>query len=778
MKIRLFVDIQFMQTGAFGRGMGQHVRALFKSAVSTIPQEINDIYFISSSMLASDNVAKFEAELKEVRSDAPITFLQVPTKAHEIEIPGSYAQVYTENQRIVQEVYHQHALGEDIWFIPCPMQEPVVPALPDARSLRKLVLWYDLMPYLMYKHYFSEPTSPYAVSYLKRMNMLLEYDHILTISETSKNDLIRYLSLAPEDITNTQGWVNTEIDGKGMLPERVKKPFILLNASTEPNKNAERAIRAFHEFNLKHEEKYQLAVTSDYSPKLKDIVDKMNANVVFMGHIPSEDLKQAYLESKGLLFVSLYEGLGLPPLEAVNFEKKVILSDTPVHREFGGDEAFYWCNPYSETSIAKAIERAVCSGESMTEYQRAKYRSIIKKYSWDVSSNIMWKQMLMTVKNDPLPQSVAIVGPHPNSFSSIGKFIVETYPAFVKKYSHVDYYYDQGPSDRRHGSTRFNYLGASSVLRPIEKLLAKEDQYDEIIYHMGNSDHHMSTYLLAHKLPRTLVLHDTNLSGDGLSGQMLSNGYVSRERIKAEQKLEVDYLGRLERFISSLVSVQSKIITHSQYAEDVATQYIIADKNGSPKVRRLEHPLRAVSYRSVKTFVSRPLRFGIAGIVTEVKGVNILDWLLRETNGLNNAELHIFGYGFFTDKRALLDFANHYNNVHVNFDLTDMEFNNAMSKLDVLINFREVYKGEASRATLEAIRECVVPIVRNVGWFDELPDSVAFKINTIEEMPELIRRLCKGGDSVESELQQMIQSGQALLREKFSPEDYRDGIMQ
>lgn len=769
---RLFIDIQFMQTGAFHRGMGQHVRGLINSLVKQPSPNIHSIFFIYSNNLDSSNIEQFESELNTLGSRSELSFHALDTQAHDLNKPGDYDRVHGHNVRIATEFYDSNRLGSDYWFNPCPMQEPVVPVLPQHEKLRKGVLWYDLMPYLMHDHYFPDPTTPHAHSYLSRLNLLLDYDQILTISETSRQDLVRYLSLDPATIFNTKGWVNTEIQGTGMMPEVVRMPFFLLNASPEPNKNALNAIKAFGIFNMKHKNKYQLVITSDYDQKLADQADKYAKNVLFVGHISSAVLKRLYDECEALFFPSIYEGLGLPPLEAINFNKKVVCADIPVLRESGADDAFYWCDPFSPDDMARALEES-CKTNTLSELQEEIYADIRIRYSWDISARYALDAIAQSKTVARGRRRIAVVGPHPSSFSSIGKFIVEAYP-FLYKYARVDYFYDQGPSDRRHGHVRFCYLQASKHLLPVKELVDRVGEYDKIIYHMGNSDHHMTTYLLAHVKPDTLILHDTNLGGDGLSGQMLSNGFISKERLILENKVETDYLRQPERFIASLISTQKQVITHSEFAVNIAKEYNLRPEK--VKTIRLQHPIQTLEYRSQKQF-KRPLRFGIAGIVTDVKGVNSIEWLMNNTNNLEGAELYIFGFGFFADKATLRELQERYPNVHVEFDLTDLQFNNLLSSLDLLINYRETYKGEASRATLEAMRERVVPIVRKIGWFDELPDESAYKLESIEDMPALIQSLLSGGDEALRELQDKITAGQKLLDNEFGFPVYQRAII-
>lgn len=773
-KWRLFVDVQFMQTGAFTRGMGQHVRGLFKSLILQTPPDLHDIYFVYSKNTDQVNINLFRDELLSLQPSINILFHGIDTRSHDLNKLGDYAEAYSHNEKKSSDFYERYRLGDDYWFIPCPMQEPTVPALPldKQNRLRKGVLWYDLMPYLMHDHYFPNPSTPHALSYLSRINQLLEYDQVLTISESSKRDLVRYISLRPNDIFNTQGWVNTEIKGQGNVPDVVRAPFFLLNASPEPNKNALNAIKAFGIFNKRHKNKYQLVITSDYDQNLAEHVKEYAQNVCFTGHISSMDLKSLYDGCEALFFPSLYEGLGLPPLEAIQFNKKVVCADIPVLHESGAEQAFYWCDPLSTEDMARALDESIKT-DSLSKMQEDTYQRIRSKYSWDISAKLALDAITKSKVRSAKGNKIAVVGPHPSSFSSIGKFIVEAYPE-LSRHAHVDYFYDQGPSDRRHGHVRFNYLQASKNLFPIENLIDKIDSYDKIIYHMGNSDHHMKTYLLAHAHPDVVVLHDTNLGGDGLSGQMLSHGYLSKERLDLENKVEVEYLQQPERFITSLISTQKTVVAHSDFAMNIVKNHLLS--TAEVATIHLQHPIQTLDYAEPKR-LERPLRFGIAGIVTDVKGVNSIEWLMNETNNLAGAELYIFGFGFFADKITLNDLRERYPNIHIEFDLTDLEFNNLLSSMDLLINYRATYKGEASRATLEAMRERVVPIVRKIGWFDELPDDCVYKLQSIEDMPPLINQLINGGEEELSNLRSKITAGQRLLADKFDFESYQRRIL-
>ena len=84
----LHVDIQFMQTGAFDRGMGQHDRGLFKSMVMSAPKEYKAIHFMFSNNLPSDNITTFRAELERLKGGISLEFTNLDFICNDLELVG------------------------------------------------------------------------------------------------------------------------------------------------------------------------------------------------------------------------------------------------------------------------------------------------------------------------------------------------------------------------------------------------------------------------------------------------------------------------------------------------------------------------------------------------------------------------------------------------------------------------------------------------------------------------------------------------------------------
>lgn len=768
MSKQLFIDIQFLQTDAYGRGMGRYFAALF---IEVLKQNPKDSYHcLYSTNLSEDNIIEFQHELEAIPEPSSLHFKPLNLETHSFN-NGNYQAVHEHNKLVFTEYLEQHrkSNSQNIWLIPCLMQEPAVPAVPDHPDLIKTVIWYDLIPYLLYDHYFPNHASAYAKSYLKRLNLLPFVDHIYSISEASKNDLIEFMSIPDYKITTINGSINDQllIDDETELPKTVKQPYFLCPSSPEPSKNVLNTIKGFGKFNAKHNNKYQLVITSNYNEALAAEAHNYSKNVIFTGHVANNELRQLYKNSDGLLFGSSYEGLGLPILEAVNFGKKVVCSNILVFQELGGGEDFYWFEPTLPDSLAEALSLAVKTGAKLSEDQQKKYEAIKQRFTWSNSAKLILDSLNNLKPMAKKTKTVALVGPHPASFSTIGKVIAETFPYLVEQ-ANVHYYYDSGPSDRRHGLVHFHYLQEYQHFYPIDRLANNAEAYNKIIYHMGSSDHHMKTYLVAHSYPDTLILHDTNLAGKGLSAQMLSNGYLSNDRLAIELKIETEFLRQPERFITSLVSSQPKVIAHSDYSAQVIKDYNLSKKENIVKTNLPIHTLKFPE----KPVQNTPIKLGIVGILAAVKGTDLIEWLFQETKGLKGCELSVFGFGFFANKSHLNDLSNQFPNLKVAFDLSDLDYKQALSELDVLINYRPVYHGETSRATQEAMRERVVPIVRNIGWFSELPDNVAYKLNDISEVLNIIKRLNTDTDKARKELEPMIDAGQKLLKKRFNFSQY------
>jgi glycosyltransferase involved in cell wall biosynthesis len=170
--------------------------------------------------------------------------------------------------------------------------------------------------------------------------------------------------------------------------QKVKKAyglseFVLLVGASYPHKNISRALEAFSKVKLTLP-KMELVVAggqAGYINLLKQQAKELNVtSIKFLGYVPPEELPALYSAACVLLYPSLYEGFGLPPLEAMACGCPVIASNTSSLPEVCGD-AVYYIDPYSVDDMSKALY-AVTTDQNVRELLRQKGFERVKLFSW------------------------------------------------------------------------------------------------------------------------------------------------------------------------------------------------------------------------------------------------------------------------------------------------------------------------------------------------------------------------------------------------------------
>jgi glycosyltransferase involved in cell wall biosynthesis len=221
-------------------------------------------------------------------------------------------------------------------------------------------------------------------------------NRILTVSEASKRDILRFFDVAPEKVVV----IHNAIDERFLAPpnaermELVKQryqldhPFVLYVGNIKPHKNIERLIAAFGRARLECDDHLKLIIIGDEIskyPGLRQQVHrhKLDKHVRFLGFQPMETLAAFYRLARAFVFPSLYEGFGLPPLEAMACGTPVVTSNVSSLPEVAGGAALL-VDPYKEEDIADGIVRAV-NDESLRAELIAKGSQRARTFSWKQS---------------------------------------------------------------------------------------------------------------------------------------------------------------------------------------------------------------------------------------------------------------------------------------------------------------------------------------------------------------------------------------------------------
>ena len=230
-------------------------------------------------------------------------------------------------------------------------------ALPKTKA--KLVTTIHDLTFLKYPKTHTQYSVRVHLKHLNRAKKLA--DHIITDSNSTKNDLVEYgfkdstisvIYPAPASIFTKAS--SPKLISKTLAKYSLKQPFILSVGTQEPRKNLKRLVKAFQSLSVKHP-KLTLAIVGKFG--WGDTTQPVT-NVKLLGFVPDEDLKVLYQATKVFVYPSLYEGFGFPILEAFKSGCPVITSNLSSLPELGGEAAFY-CDPKSHQDIANTIDQVL-----------------------------------------------------------------------------------------------------------------------------------------------------------------------------------------------------------------------------------------------------------------------------------------------------------------------------------------------------------------------------------------------------------------------------------
>ncbi len=243
----------------------------------------------------------------------------------------------------------------------------------------QIITIHDLA-FLRYPQWFSKAFYSYYKFLIPKIAK--NSKKIITVSEFSKKELITLLDIPEEKIEVVYNGVSELFKYN---PNQRKENFILAVSSLDPRKNFKRLILAFKELNLQD---YKLVIVGSENKifrnsEIKTLI-KQIPNIEFTGYISDEKLIQLYQKATLFIYPSLYEGFGLPPLEAMACGTPVIVSNTASLPEICGSAAYY-VNPYDKNDIAKGI-KTLLENKRLQKDLVQKGLQHVKKFNWDKSA--------------------------------------------------------------------------------------------------------------------------------------------------------------------------------------------------------------------------------------------------------------------------------------------------------------------------------------------------------------------------------------------------------
>jgi glycosyltransferase involved in cell wall biosynthesis len=202
---------------------------------------------------------------------------------------------------------------------------------------------------------------------------------ILTISEFTRTQIVEWSGVPPEKIANVRCGVDPAYhpgDDRYGLPF----PYLLCVSNRKRHKNEFRVVEAFAKSGLAAE--LRLVFTGDRTAKIADWIERHNVTsaVQFVGRVPEPRLPSLYRGAEALVFPSLYEGFGLPLLEAMASGTPAVTSNITALPEVAGDAALL-VDPTSVEQIAAAMRR-ITGDNFLRRELRQKGLAQAAKFSW------------------------------------------------------------------------------------------------------------------------------------------------------------------------------------------------------------------------------------------------------------------------------------------------------------------------------------------------------------------------------------------------------------
>ena len=276
----------------------------------------------------------------------------------------------------------------DVYYMPYYITSPF------HRGYKVVLTVFDLMHFFYPRLKMSPLRRVFHATRLFAKILFTRADRIITISVNTSRDLICRFHVSPRKVQLIYMGVSDHfrvIDQKRVQQVlkdsfSLQKPYFLFVGRNEPHKNLKALVVAYHFLPSPIKERYQLIIAGKedprYSASLHDIIDKLHLtnHVVFTGYVDDANLPFLYNGASAFVLPSLYEGFGLPILEAMACGVPVITSTSSALPEVGGDAALY-ADPHDVDRLSRHMEDLVTNERLRGDLVEKGFRQI-KKFTW------------------------------------------------------------------------------------------------------------------------------------------------------------------------------------------------------------------------------------------------------------------------------------------------------------------------------------------------------------------------------------------------------------
>ena len=777
--MKIVIDMQGAQTlGSKNRGIGGYTRDLVKGLVDTNS---------GASIVLLLNASFYES-VNEIKDYLSKNKLLVETK---LWYPAKYSFIYgNQSLRKANKIMRDAVIDElmpDIVLISSLFEgydNDAESSLPKGFQIRKTyktaVILYDLIPYIFSSKYLL--SVEYKNWYLNKVNELKKADLIFTISESSKRDGMKLLKLEEEKVFNISSCVDNmfkPVQISNLQKQKifrkfgVKNKYILYVGGVDFRKNIEKLIEAYSRLHNSIKNDYQLliiCVVSDVEKKYYiKLALKFGVNqkdLVFTNYVTKEELLFLYNLCDLFVFSSLYEGFGLPVLEAMRCGKAVIGSNvSSIPEIIGMQDALF--NPNDCSQITNKITEVINS----VEFKKRLEKNSIKNsdnFSWQKTSRIVWGAIKSIIqikektseitRNNKIKPRLAYISPFKPLKSGISDFSSELLPYLDKHFSISVVSSTKKISDK--------WIIENCEILSINEFKKNALKFSRIVYSFGNSEFHVHMLDLLKNFPGVVILHDFFLSGllhyvDLTTGSNKFNEALLNEhgyRALVERYESVDLKNTIMKYPCSFSVLQGSlgVVFHSKYTESLFKKNYGVEKSSCFKVIPILKKLPNI-YGAEKDISRKKLGFSSDDFIICCFGYLGETKLNHEIiTAFENADFSFKSsvYLVFVGKNDLNEYglrltkqiskmkqAKKY--IKISGWVSSESYQDYLNVANIAVQLRHFSRGESSKSVLDTMSMSIPTIVNAHGSMDELPSDSVYKLRDKFDNKELTEALEK-----------------------------------
>lgn len=758
MTLRVLSDISALQVEPTRhRGIGQYTTGVLDALLRQQDSDISHI-LLANGHLPQPNPFPSDGPVnwRLYYGDYPLGDYDVTKCLGQVEAYGEYWKAKLE--RFSPDVLHIHdPFG---WSTPLHRKHAEVPTVLTV---------YDLIPLRLEKHYLQQCPVWMRRGYQHVTDLIRQADHIVAISEHTRKDVHELLDVDLERISVAYAGPSPLT---GLTPSRevaaelrkqfnLSGGFILSVSGFDYRKNLARMLKSYSLLDPKLRQRYPFVVVCRLLPteeeELRHKTERLGIadQIVFTNYVGDDELAALYSTATVQFFPSIYEGFGMPVLDAMHFGLPVITSPCSSLSEVAGDAAAF-VDPLDANHMARTLTR-ILEDSALREQMRQRGLERASAFSWKSTArefHTVYKEISRSSANSmciPARQSrprklkgLALVSPLPPQKSGIADFSDELIRA-LREHLPVTAFVAREALQSVRGKVE-------ASVEPITSLpgMVRNGEVDAVLYEVGNNyafHGFMVPYLAA--IPGVVELHDGVLHGLVYSNTMGSGGeeeYVhelsyahghsgyehARDVIKGWEPPALYEMAANRRVVNQAAG----LIVHNEWTAQAAASHAT-----NLPIEVINHPVaEAETAKHLDRHQARR-QLGLApetlmlATFGRLERNKRLEVILRVFSQLrdefSNASLFLVGKlapssSDFNIPKLIQDLGIA-DSVKITGYVERSRFVAYMAATDIALNLRYPHAGETSGTLIRLLSAGIPTITSNVGAFAEFPDDCCWK---------------------------------------------------